>query len=75
MVLLTKDPDIILRKFVTDDVEHLASIANNKKIWLNVRDQFPHPYNRTDAVAFINRVSSLEPTCVVSIIMKKAAFQ
>lgn len=31
----------------------MARLANNKKIWDNVRDIFPHPYSEKDAESFI----------------------
>jgi ribosomal-protein-alanine N-acetyltransferase len=41
--------NILLRPWKIEDAEQLASIANNKKIWLNLRDRFPHPYNMDNA--------------------------
>lgn len=42
-----------IRSFTYDDVDALARYADNRKIWLNLRDVFPHPYNRDDAEGFI----------------------
>jgi RimJ/RimL family protein N-acetyltransferase len=47
---------IILRKWQASDAERLAEIANNKKIYDNLRDAFPHPYNTDDAKAYISVV-------------------
>ena len=41
-----------------DDAELLARHANNRKIWLGVRDLFPHPYTIQDAHEFLNRAIS-----------------
>jgi [ribosomal protein S5]-alanine N-acetyltransferase len=40
---------ISLRPWHINDAEPLAALANNKKIWDNVRDIFPHPYTTKDA--------------------------
>ncbi len=45
--------DVIIRPWKTEDVSSLAKHANNKKIWLNVRDRFPHPYTRRDAEIWV----------------------
>jgi hypothetical protein len=33
-----------VRPWRLDDAQSLASHANNRKIWLGVRDLFPHPH-------------------------------
>jgi [ribosomal protein S5]-alanine N-acetyltransferase len=38
-----------LRPWAATDVEALVRYANNRKIWANVRDRFPHPYTPADA--------------------------
>jgi len=43
----------VLRNWREDDAERLAEIANNKKIYDNLRDRFPHPYTIEDAQRFI----------------------
>ncbi len=35
--------------------------ANNRKIWLTVRDLFPHPYTIQDAHEFLQRAISEQP--------------
>lgn len=52
-----------LRQWRREDAAQLAAIANNKKIWLNVRDRFPHPYTIADAlqwIAFCNTQNPLQ---------------
>lgn len=46
--------NIRLRPFRLSDADRLTEMANNKKISRNLRDGFPHPYNREDAVTFIH---------------------
>ncbi|RMZ58129.1 N-acetyltransferase [Chryseobacterium nematophagum] len=48
---------IILRKLSVDDTEVLSTLANNRNIWNNMRDIFPHPYTIDDAKNFIAMVS------------------
>ncbi len=43
-----------VRPFRSEDAESIAHHANNRKIWINLRDAFPHPYHVNDAIAFIN---------------------
>lgn len=42
-------PNFILRKWQTGDEASLAALANNHKIWINLKDVFPHPYTLADA--------------------------
>ena len=42
-----------LRRFRATDAESLTAVANDRDIWLNLRDRFPHPYRREHADAFI----------------------
>ena len=50
-----------LRPWRPDDAESLARHANNRKIWLGVRDLFPHPYTIQDAHEFLQRAIGEEP--------------
>ncbi len=50
-----------------DDVPSLALYANNRKIWLNLRDAFPHPYTESNARDFIEMVSQQSPPSVFAI--------
>lgn len=51
-----------LRPFRLADAASLAHQANNRKIWLNLRDLFPHPYTMADAEQYIGRVVDETPT-------------
>lgn len=42
-----------IRPWKPEDAAPLAAICNNKKIWLNVRDTFPHPYTIANAIEWI----------------------
>jgi RimJ/RimL family protein N-acetyltransferase len=49
------------------DKERLAKLANNKKIWMNVRDMFPHPYTVSDAERFIESTTQQDPQSTFAI--------
>jgi len=52
---------IKLRPLKIADKFQLAQLANNKKIYDNVRDHFPYPYNEDDAKAFITSTIAEDP--------------
>ena len=52
---------IILRSLNDNDSTELAQLANNKKIWDNLRDVIPFPYTIDDAIFFINMVKEENP--------------
>jgi RimJ/RimL family protein N-acetyltransferase len=39
----------------------LATHANDRRIWLNMRDAFPYPYTLADVEAFLGRVADMQP--------------
>jgi RimJ/RimL family protein N-acetyltransferase len=47
-----------LRSWAPDDLESLVRYADNRNIWLNVRDRFPHPYTKRDGRAFLLEASA-----------------
>jgi ribosomal-protein-alanine N-acetyltransferase len=50
-----------LRSWRHGDEETLPRHANNRKIWINLRDRFPHPYTNADADAWIQHITSVTP--------------
>ncbi len=42
-----------LRPWRADDLPALVKYANNRKVWSNLRDGFPHPYTEENGRAFI----------------------
>lgn len=56
-----------IRSLLPDDAESLARHANNRRVWRNVRDQFPHPYTLEDAHDFIARAQREAPEVVFAI--------
>src|SRR4051812_9070660 len=42
-----------IRSWRTDDLESLVTHADNRNVWINLRDRFPHPYTRADGRAWL----------------------
>jgi len=53
--------NISLRPLLLSDSKSIAYHANNKLIWINLRDRFPFPYSEKDAITFIEMVSGKNP--------------
>jgi len=51
-----------LRPFRPADAPSLARHANDRDVWLNLRDRFPHPYAEGDAAAYIAHAAGRSPT-------------
>jgi [ribosomal protein S5]-alanine N-acetyltransferase len=62
--------NISLRQWQTEDAPALVTIANNKKIWDNLRDQLPHPYTVDDANDWIAHCKKQKPAVNFAIIYK-----
>jgi RimJ/RimL family protein N-acetyltransferase len=56
-----------VRSWRTSDAEALARHADNRKIWINLRDAFPHPYTSRDARDFIRSVLQRTPETTFAI--------
>jgi RimJ/RimL family protein N-acetyltransferase len=50
-----------IRAWQKQDAQALAAIANNRKIWNNVRDQLPNPYTVMDALQWMNHIKDHQP--------------
>jgi len=57
----------VVRSWRPSDAESLARHANNRKIWINLRDAFPHPYTLHDARDFIRAIRSRSPETTFAI--------
>jgi RimJ/RimL family protein N-acetyltransferase len=56
---------IVLRPWRREEAARLAELANDRAIWRNLRDRFPHPYAVADAEVFLSAVA--EQPCVFAI--------
>ncbi len=50
-----------VRSWCEADAESLQRHADNRKIWLNLRDLFPHPYTLEDARWWVSHAAQEEP--------------
>lgn len=56
-----------VRSWRVSDADSLARYANNRQIWLNLRDAFPHPYSKRDARDFIRGARQRTPETLFAI--------
>jgi RimJ/RimL family protein N-acetyltransferase len=64
----------VLRPLVASDAISLATHANDRDVWLNLRDRFPHPYTVRDAERYIASLDAEErPTSFGVVIDGEAA--
>jgi ribosomal-protein-alanine N-acetyltransferase len=66
-------PGCRIRSWRRDDAPSLARHADNRKIWRNVRDHFPHPYTLADADLWIERVLGGQPETQFAIEVEQEA--
>jgi [ribosomal protein S5]-alanine N-acetyltransferase len=62
-----------LRPWKPGDEESLVRHANNRKIWRNLRDAFPHPYTLADAKQWIEIAGPTTPATNLAIVVEGAA--
>jgi RimJ/RimL family protein N-acetyltransferase len=62
-----------IRRWTNLDTVSLVKYANNRKIWLNLRDAFPHPYTEATAAAFLEMVGCQSPTTFFAIATQEEA--
>ncbi len=52
---------VLIRAWKTEDAIELVNLANNKKIWSNVKDFFPHPYTKQNAKEWLALNVGVQP--------------
>lgn len=57
----------ILRHWQAGDAPGLARQANDRRVWLGLRDAFPHPYSIDDGRRFIDTASAMSPRTFLAI--------
>jgi RimJ/RimL family protein N-acetyltransferase len=62
-----------VRSWRTSDADALATYADNRNIWINLRDAFPHPYSKQDAREFLKGVKRRTPETLFAIAVKGQA--
>ena len=56
-----------IRPWVKQDAPAIQRYANNRNIWINLRDMFPHPYTLENAHAFLDFLLKEEPKTTFAI--------
>jgi ribosomal-protein-alanine N-acetyltransferase len=54
---------LAIRSFEASDAAAIVKYADNKRVWLGLRDAFPHHYTPKDAREWIDRAMNQEPEC------------
>jgi len=62
-----------VRSWRVSDLEPLVRYANNRNIWLNLRDRFPHPYTKSDGQRFIRTMRQANPETAFAIVVDAEA--
>jgi RimJ/RimL family protein N-acetyltransferase len=62
-----------IRSWQTSDLDSLVEHANNRKIWINLRDRFPHPYTRSAGRQWLRHVRTTAPETLFAIAVDGAA--
>jgi RimJ/RimL family protein N-acetyltransferase len=71
--MLINLPTFVVRDWRREDAPSLARHANDRRIWLNLRDAFPHPYSLADAEAFLAFVARMAPITFFAIAVDNEA--
>ena len=58
-----------VRSWEMADVDSIAKYANNRNVWINLRDAFPHPYAKQHARDFIRAVRQRSPETTFAIVV------
>jgi RimJ/RimL family protein N-acetyltransferase len=62
-----------IRSWRSKDLDTLVTYANNRNIWINVRDRFPHPYTSRDGSAFLKHTRDQRPETAFAIVVNGEA--
>ena len=49
------------------DRDAIVRHANNRNVWINLRDRFPHPYTHADARNWLESIAGLHPETNIAI--------
>lgn len=60
----------LLRSLQPADAPALAVQANDRDVWLNLTDAFPHPYSERDAEAYIATAATASPQTSFGIVVQ-----
>ena len=63
----------VVRSWRTADAASLARQADNRQIWINLRDRFPHPYTIRDAREYLRSIRQRSPETMFAIAVNDEA--
>jgi RimJ/RimL family protein N-acetyltransferase len=66
-------PNCLVRSWRQEDAPSLVRHANNRRVWVNLRDRFPHPYTSDDGARFLAWVLAERPETNFAIAVGKEA--
>jgi [ribosomal protein S5]-alanine N-acetyltransferase len=66
-------PSCRVRGWRSDDLESLVRHADDREVWINLRDRFPYPYHREHGRMFLESIARQMPTTVWAIEAEGAA--
>jgi RimJ/RimL family protein N-acetyltransferase len=66
-------PHALLRPWRRSDARSLVLHANDREVWRNLRDRFPHPYTARDARAWLGFSRTLPPGVAFAVEVEGAA--
>src|SRR6266705_399250 len=73
IIMELKLQSCVIRPWSSNDALAVQRYANNRKIWANLRDVFPHPYTLDDAHKFLGHVMNEKPMTTFAIAMPSEA--
>lgn len=56
-----------IRNWDLTDAQSLTENANNRNVWINLRDTFPHPYIFENAVEWLSFITNIEDKTIFAI--------
>lgn len=56
-----------VRSWRTDDLASLVKHADNRNVWINLRDRFPHPYTKREGREFLRAMQAQRPETAFAI--------
>ncbi len=62
-----------IRSWNWKDLASIVHHANNRKVWINLRDRFPHPYTVADARSWLQSVNEHRPETNFAIVVDDEA--
>ena len=66
-MIIAQKEDVVIRELRVSDIPKLAEYSNNQKVSINLRDAFPSPYTKDDAVRFVEMAGRQDPKTIFAI--------